>query len=611
MMGIETAKIQRDADGASASTSTVSLCRRILLEARPYWGHFFLVFLLVLCATPIVLLAPFPLKIAIDGVIGGKPLPSLVRVLFPGSWIQNPSSLLAVACVLSFSFILLQNFHAFSSWLYQRYVAEKSIILARAQLFAHVQKLSLPQHDELGIANLFYSLQNDIASMHYIVVSGFIPFLCSIVTFASMLYVTLRLDWRFGLIAIAVLPILWGISHIHSPRSRARWTEVKETDRNAITVIQESLGAIRVVKAFGQEDREEARFRANAEQNLKTHVKAVWMETCYGMVIATVVATASATALYMGIIHVRSGNLSLGNFLVLMSYLALLFKPLENFSKQVSTIQTAIASAERVYRFLDLAPDIKDGPLARGLARAKGSIEFRNVNFAYKNGREAVHDLSFTVSPGSSIGIMGPTGAGKTTLIHLLMRMLDPTSGQILLDGTDLRQFRVADLRNQFAVVLQDSVLFSATIAENIAYGVPDATPSQIEKAAAAAHIDGFIQTLPHGYRTQVGERGMALSGGERQRIAIARAFLKNAPILVLDEPTSSVDTAKESAIASSLKELRTSRTTFMISHRLSFLSDCDEILRLEGGRTQGGPPLRAERHRADIPLSGTISQPV
>ena len=309
-------------------TPTLKLSLRLLQDARPYWWHLGLVFLLTLSAAPISLLTPIPMKLAVDNAIDGKPFPFLFRWLLPASWQTSSNAFLVLVCALSLLFLLMQTFQGYLAWVYQLYVGEKLVALSRARLFSHVQRLSLKQHDEQGVPDLLYRLQNDIVSMQYLAIWGLIPFFTSSVTFLSMLFVTLRLDWEFAGLAIGVLPLLWGISRLHAPRSRASWKEVKESERSAISVIQEVLGSIRVVKAFAQEDREENRYKHNAEINIKRHLQAVWIETVFGMVITTIVAIATSAALYIGVRHVQSGALSLGNLLVIMAYLAQLFRPL-------------------------------------------------------------------------------------------------------------------------------------------------------------------------------------------------------------------------------------------------------------------------------------------
>jgi ATP-binding cassette, subfamily B, bacterial len=314
-------------------------------------------------------------------------------------------------------------------------------------------------------------------------------------------------------------------------------------------------------------------------------VRVTFTEGVFGVLVGLTTAAGTATVLFVGVRLVLSGALTLGDLLLVMGYLAQLYGPLNTLSNSKASLQSSLASAERAFSILDEAPDVVERPGAQPLARAAGAVAFREVSFAYREDHPVLHDVSFEIDPGTRVGISGETGAGKTTLMSLLTRFYDPTTGEILLDGIDLRDYKLADLRNQFAIVLQEPVLFSTTIAENIGYARPGASKEEIIEAAKAANAHEFIVGLPHGYETEVGERGMSLSGGERQRIALARAFLRDAPVLILDEPTSSVDTKTEAVIIEAMERLMRGRTTFMIAHRVSTLASCDARLELADGR--------------------------
>ena len=415
--------------------------------------------------------------------------------------------------------------------------------------------------------------------------NGVTPFVTAGFTLVGMIYVTAQLDWQLALVALGVSPVLFLLARSSSRRLRRRWFELKALQSSAASVVQEVLAAVRVVKAFAREDEEHRRFVHQASQEMQGHIRLASVQGGFDLLVGLTVATGTAAALVIGALHVTSGVLTLGELLLVTSYLAQLYGPLETISRKVADLQASLTSAERAFALLDEVPDVAERPNARPLTRAAGAVVFRNVSFAFGDGRPILRGISFEVEPGTRVGVRGATGAGKTTLVSLLMRLYDPTAGQILLDGVDLREYKLGDLRNQFAVVLQEPVLFSASIAENIAYARPGASEREIVAAASAANAHEFIVSLPQGYQTPVGERGMRLSGGERQRIALARAFLKKAPILILDEPTSSVDVTTEGGIVQAMEQLIAGRTTFLIAHRAATLRQCHRVLVIENGR--------------------------
>ena len=401
-----------------------------------------------------------------------------------------------------------------------------------------------------------------------------------------MIYVTARINWKFAEVGLAVSPFILLVSRSYRRRMRSQSRTVKKIESATLSVVQEVLGAVRVVKAFGQEDREHGRFIQKSNEGMQARLQQTFTAGGYGIAVSLVTAAGMASVLYLGVHDIQSGKLTVGDLWLVMAYLGQLYTPLRAVGKKMTTMQSHLAGAERAFALLDETPDVVERPNALPLAYASGAMAFRHVSFAYENDQVPVlQDISFELEPGECVGIVGTTGAGKTTLVNLLTRFYDPTQGEILLDRVDLRDYKLADLRNQFAIVLQEPVLFSSSIAENIAYARPGASAGEIVAAAKAANAHDFIIQLPQGYETRVGERGMRLSGGERQRISIARAFLKDAPVLILDEPTSSVDAKTEAAIVEAMGRLTHRRTTFLITHRVSALKHCDLILRIEGGR--------------------------
>jgi ATP-binding cassette subfamily B protein len=597
----------------ATSPSEFALYRRLLRQARPYWPHLGGLFLLSLLASPLALLTPLPLKIAVDSVVGShRQIPGPLAALLPASVIRSHTAMLVVAAVLFVLIALLTQLQQLGNSVLSAYTGEKLVLDFRIRLFGHVQRLSLLYHDAKGTTDSTYRIQYDAVSIQNITVNGVFPFLTAAITIASMLYVTARIDWQLALVALAISPVLFFFARTYRQRLRRGWGDAKKLESGAMSVVQEVLAAMRVVRAFGQEDYEQERFICQSSKGLRARVHLAFVAGSFGLLVGLLTAVGTAAVLFLGMRHVQAGVLTLGELLLVMSYLAQLYLPLQTISKKAADLQASLASAERAFALLDEGADVTERPNARPLTRALGTVAFRKVCFAYGTDQPVLHNISFEIGPGTHLGIAGTTGAGKTTLVSLLTRFYDPSAGQILLDGLDLRDYKLADLRNQFTIVLQEPVLFSSSIAENIAYARPGASHHEIVAAAQAANAHEFIAGLTQGYETLVGERGMRLSGGERQRISLARAFLKDAPILILDEPTSSVDTKTEAAIMEAMERLMHGRTTFIIAHRLGTLANCDARLRIEQGRLveATSATLRADKEAEALAL-GAQDEPV
>jgi ATP-binding cassette subfamily B protein len=563
----------------------LALVRRLLQRARPYWLHLASLFAVGLLASPIALLTPVPLKIVVDSVLGSLPLPPSVHELLPAALTRSPGALLALAVGLLLAIAALGQLQALGNKFMQAYVGERLVLDFRTQLVQQAQRLSLSYHDSKGAADSLYRIQQDAAVIDKIMVEAIIPFITAAITLGTMIVVIVRLDWVLALVALAVCPPLFAISRLYRPRMRRQSRHVKKLESAALAVVQETLGALRIVKAFGQEVHETDRFVRRSSEGVAARIRLALLAGHYGMLVGLTSALGTGAVLLIGVQHVRADVLSLGQLLMVLTYLGQLYDPLRMISKKAGALQSYLASAERAFALLDEQPDVPERPDARPLARAQGAVAFRAVSFAYGPDRPVLHDVSFAIAPGTQFGIVGATGAGKTTLISLLTRFYDPVDGAILLDGTDLRDYRLADLRRQFAVVPQEPVLFSVSIAENIAYAAPGASRDEIVAAAQAANAHEFITRLPQGYDTEVGERGVKLSGGQRQRIALARAFLKDSPVLILDEPTSAVDAQTEAGILDALERLKRGRTVILITHRPAMLDRCTALLALENGR--------------------------
>jgi len=558
---------------------------QVIEQARPAWRYLTAALVLDLLATPVVLLTPVPLKIAVDSVVGSNPPPRFLTALLPRLASDSKMTLLLVAAGLQVVVVLLAQLQQLGSDVLHTIVGERLTLEFRSRLFRHLQRLSLAFHDARGTADSIYRVQYDAQAIQQLTVDGLIPVLASAVALASTIYVTARIDPELALVALAISPLLFVFSRRYKVRMRPRYHAAKKLESSALKIAQETLMALRVVKAFGQEGNEQRRFVGRSSEGAITRIRLALAEGTFGLLVNLTTALGTAAVLVIGIRNVRSGELSLGELLVVVSYLSQLYGPLKTISKQTASLQSAAAGAERAFELLDELPEVPERPNARPVQRTPGAIEFRQVSFAYDDTDVILRHLSFVIAPGTRLGVVGTTGAGKTTLVSLLLRLYDPTAGQILLDGVDLRDYQLDGLRNQFGMVLQEPVLFSTSIAENISYGRPGASWDEILAAAVAADAHNFITSFPDGYGTIVGERGMRLSGGERQRISLARAFLKDAPILLLDEPTSSVDVGTESAIFEALERLMEGRTVILITHRPSALQLCDASIQIEHGQ--------------------------
>lgn len=584
----------------SSLLDDLDLYRRVLRRASPYWPRLVGLALLSLLATPLALLIPLPVKIAVDSVLESDPLPGFLNFIAPDA--GSKTALLIFAVGLLIAVTILVALHSLAVDLLRISTGERLVLLFRSQLFRYAQRLSFSHSDNRGTADSIYRIENDAPAIQSIAVDSAIPFVTSAVTVVGMIFVTARIDPHLALVSLGVAPALLIALGVFRKRLRRRSRHVKQLETTALSVVQEVLGALRVVRAFSQEEREHDRFLGKAIQGMRARLSLVLAESGLGLLVAVIIGAGSAATLYIGVRHVQAGVLTLGELIMVLSYLAQLYSPLKSMSSKASRLQNRLASAERAFELLDQAPDVIERTNARPLRRAAGDVELRGVTYAYDDGRLALDDVSLKVPAGTRIGIAGTTGAGKTTLVSLLTRFYDPTSGEILLDGVDLRDYKVADLRRQFAIVLQEPVLFSTSIAENIAYAKPKATRAEITASAKAAGAHEFISSLPQGYGTPVGERGMRLSGGERQRIALARAFLRDAPVLILDEPTSSVDLSTEATILEALKEVARGRTTFVIAHRPDTLQPCDVLITIEEGRAVSiDEPARRQKRRAAV----------
>ena len=547
------------------------------------------------------LLLPWPLKFIVDNVLSNHPLPGWLAGIV-GVFGRGPIAMLALGCLVYLILHYASEFISVAHTQMQQNIGQRLVYDLREQMFAHIQSLSLRYHLKRGAGDTIYHIENDAYCVESLTLSGLLPLVSSAVTLVSMFIVLLRINWQVALMSLVVVPFLLLVNRYYSERIVNRSEKVKDMEAGVINFFHEIFTSIRVVKAFVREPHEQQRFKDKAATTLEARMKLTLQESLFAAMINVVTTGGTAIILFIGGYNVFMGRMTVGDMLVALNYLASVFGPLVAMSHTFGNVQASVASARRVLRTLQLEPEVHDTPGAVEARDLRGYIEMRDVHFAYDEDSPVLNGISFKAQPGQMIALVGLTGAGKTSLVSLIPRFYEAPSGKVLVDGKDVSQYKLRSLRNEVSIVLQDPVLFSGTIADNIRYGRLDASDEEVIAAAKAAYAHDFIMRKPEGYQTKLGtEDGTQLSGGERQRLSIARAFLKNAPILILDEPTSSLDARAESSIFESLHELMERRTTIVIAHRLSTVRDADKILVLDGGRIIGEG--RHEELLTSVPL--------
>jgi ATP-binding cassette subfamily B protein/subfamily B ATP-binding cassette protein MsbA len=568
---------------------TVHLLRKFIPGETRY---VLLGLLLVLGASGTALLQPWPLKFVLDSVIGHNQLPPAISAALQNSWLGGLDSvnskfrLLLLLCLgLLVIELLLGAFNIASAYLLNS-VALRLVFRLRCALFDHVQRQSLAFHDATAVGDSLYRITWDSYCVQAIFSEGLVPGLTATATLLGIALVMISRDWRLALAAVSVaVPLLFLIRKLDKPMTEQS-TRVHEFESEVSTRVEETLVGIRAVQAYGREQFESERFRIKAGASLQANLRLILVQTVSQALAGLLLAAGTATVIWIGARGVLQGRITPGDLVLLAAYLAMVFKPLETLIYTAGAVQTAAAGCRRVLTILDSTPGIAEAKDARNLpARAAGEIIFENLSFAYRPTMPVLDQINLRIPAHSSLALVGPSGTGKTTLASLLLRFYDPLQGRILLDGHDIRSLTLTSLRESTALVTQEPVLFAASIRENIAYGRPEASQSEIEAAAQAAGAHEFIRCLPEGYETRLGERGATLSSGQRQRLAMARAFLKDAPILILDEPTSALDVETEEALLQALERLMQGRTTLIIAHRLSTVRCADRIVVLQAGR--------------------------
>jgi len=554
--------------------------RRVLRYYRPFLGQTIFGLFLSLIGIGLNLLKPWPFKVIVDDFLrAGPAIRSDWRIWIP---------------LLCLALVAIQVLWGIINWI-TNYLFVKiglqALLKLRTDLYSYLQSLSLKYHDARRSSDSSFRVAYDSQSIQTIYNKGFTNIFGSTLTLIGTFVIMLRLDWQLTLVSLAIVPLIVGTIYIFAHRIRRESTSIQEQESAMLAQAQEGLSSIRMVHAFGREEFEVRQFQQQARQSLQANLRLTLTNVNSALVISTLMVVGTAAMYYVGTLHVLAGRLTLGSLLVFSAYLLMLYQPLESLTYTTWAMEGATAGAKRCFEVLDRQDDVVDSQNAIAISSAQGAIAFNSVSFGYGEDRIVLRDINLHIDPNQIVGLVGGTGAGKSTLFSLVPRFYDPTTGSITLDGRDLREITKRTLRAQIAIVLQDTLLFSTTARENIAYGRPDATEEEIIDAARRAQADDFIRELPNGYASPVGERGGHLSVGQRQRIGIARAFLKNAPILLLDEPTSALDPTTESAIMDTIKELMRGRTTLIATHRLATIHGVDQIVVLEHGRiVEKGP---------------------
>lgn len=560
----------------------MKLVFRILGYYRPFAGRILGAFLLLGVATGLNLLKPWPLKFVVDGVLA-SPQGSIAVPFLPGTW--SFASALALTCGALIGIHLLWGAVNLAQTYALIEIGLKALLRVRTELYAYLQSLPLRFHDARRSTDSSFRVAYDAQAIQTYFNRGFATILGSALTLVGTFVVMFRMSPLLAFLSLVVVPFLMMAIARFAGRIRRETAALQAQESDVLARANEGLSSIRVVHAFGRESHEVDLFRREARESLEANLRLSMTNVASTLVVGTLLAAGTAALLWAGAGEVAAGKMTLGDLLVFLTYLAMLYSPLEQLSYTAWSMEGAAGAAQRVFEVLDTPDEVPDPAKPEKLPAGAGALEFRGVGFRYARGDEVLHGLSFTVAPGESVAVVGGTGAGKTTLLSLLPRFYDPTEGSIHFHGIDLRRLAKKELRSRQALVLQETVLLNGTVRENIAYGRPGASSREIQKAAEDAQADEFIRQLPQGYDTPVGERGVMLSGGQRQRIGIARAFLRDAPILLLDEPTSALDAVTEKELLGVLGKLMSRPTTLLVTHRLHAAHRADRILVLEKGR--------------------------
>src|SRR6185437_3520503 len=571
---------------------------------RPHIGALLLGFLAIAGESAANLLQPWPLKIVLDDVLRSHNSHAWTMKIVQRIVGTDAIAVLKFACAAVLAIAVLDAICTYAEKYLTTSVAQWISYDLRLAIYAHIQKLSLAFHDNKRTGDLISRVTDDIEAIQSFIMNGLLGVLINAMTLVGMIAVMFWLNWKFTLIALSVVPVLFAMIYSYTRRIKKAASEVRKKEGEITSVVQEVLSSIRVVKAFAREDYEVRRLEQESLEAVDIAMRARTLKAKLTPLVGIVVAVGTGLVLWFGARLVMSGSLTAGSLVVFILYLGKMYKPMQEISKMTDTYSKAAVGYERLQEVLETELEIKDLPKAKRAPKFKGEIEFDHVSFSYNEDSQTLKDVSFKIDTGQVSALVGPTGAGKTSIISLLARFYDPDKGVIKIDGTDIKQFQQKSLRQQMSFVLQDTVLFHAPVWQNIAYGKPGSTRAEIIKAAEMANAAEFIEKLPDGYDTIIGERGMTLSGGQRQRIAIARAVIRNTPILLLDEPTSGLDSASEKLVFEALDRLMEGRTVVVIAHRLSTIQRADVIFVVDNGEI-----VERGKHEELMKLDGVYAE--
>jgi ABC-type multidrug transport system fused ATPase/permease subunit len=578
----QTAVVQPAPAAREDTSSGMSRLVRGLL--RPYRAGLAIVLTAMVIETAMSLAAPWPLKVVLDNALGGHPLPGWLR------WVHDlglPESGMGLAAFAGIATVFIAAIGAAASYVDNYYTESVGQWVAhdlRTRIYDHLTRLSLSYYDKEQSGALLSTITNDVSTVQDFASSATLDILVDVMTIVGMLAIMFWLNWDFALIAVGVTPFLLLFVARFKKAVKNATREVRKKQSDIVSVVEQGLGSMRMVKAYGRQDLEAERMDVASRATVDAALKARRIKSLLSPVVTVVVAFCTAFVLWRGTSLIIAGAMTVGALTVFLAYLSKFFKPVQDLAKMTNTIAQTAIGLERIKKILDADNVIPDRPGARPTGPQRGEINFEHVAFGYDPSAPVLRDVTLAIAPGTHVGVVGPTGSGKSTIVSLIPRFYEPTSGRIAIDGVELSGYSLAALRRQIGFVLQDTALFRGTVRDNIAYGRPDASLEAIIAAAKLANADEFIVKMPHGYDSMIGERGGTLSGGQRQRIGIARAVIRNAPILILDEPTAALDTESEKLVIEALERLMRGRTVITIAHRLATIRNADKIVVLKDG---------------------------